>query len=429
VDKRAEESLNGSTQSIDPISTDAAQIGWMQGFPPEPDRMIRFADGSLFRFPRTRWAFSHMRELVPTANVRRGSKAASSLPESLQDLDALTFQYDGSADMTWAEMLLQTYTDSIVVLHRGRIVYEKYFGAAKDYLPHSCYSITKSFVGTLAAMLSHDGVLDTTRRVTDYIPELADGAYQDATVQQVMDMQVGVRYSEDYADKTAEIWEYSRAGGMSPRKHGTTGPGTFYEFLVTLQKEGEHGEAFAYKTVNTEVLAWILRRVTGMPLATLLSEGIWQKIGAENDAYFQVDAIGTEAGGGGLHVALRDLARFGEVMRLEGSYLGEQIIPSSVVRDIFKGEDPAKFAKAGFPAVPGFEGYSYHNMWWVSHNSHQVIDGRGIYGQRLYIDPAAEMVIAKFSSHPVASSLDTLPLTDRAFQMLAEFLMQSPVAE
>lgn len=423
MDKQRTESVNSSSQSLDPIATDAAQMGWMQGFPPESDRMIRFADGSLFRFPRTRWAFSHMRELVPTANVRRGNKAASTLPVALRELDELTFRYDVSNSMSWAEMLLHTYTDSIVVLHRGTIVYEKYFGAANEYLPHSCYSITKSFVGTLAAMLAHDGFLDTSRLVTDYIPELADGAYCDATVQQVMDMQIGVRYSEDYADKTAEIWEYSRAGGMSPRKHGSTGPASFYEFLVTLKKEGEHGEAFSYKTVNTEVLAWILRRVTNMPLATLLSERIWQKLGAENDAYFQVDAIGTEAGGGGLHVALRDLARFGEVVRLGGCYRGEQIIPSNVIADVFKGADPTKFAKAGYPSVPGFEGYSYHNMWWVSHNRHGVIDGRGIYGQRLYIDPAAEMVIAKFSSHPVASSLDTIPLTDPAFQTLAAYLI------
>lgn len=423
MDEQAPKNVTSNTQSYDPISTDAVQMGWMQGFPPNPDRLIRFADGSLFRFPRTRWAFSHMRELVPTANVRRGSKAASTLPVALQDLDTLSFHCDDASTLTWAQMLLQTYTDSILVLHRGRIVYEKYFGAAKDYLPHSCYSITKSFVGTLAAMLAHDGILDTSRLVTVYIAELAGGAYQDVTVQQVMDMQVGVRYSEDYADKAAEIWEYSRAGGMSPRKPGTSGPATFYEFLTTLQKEGEHGEAFAYKTVNTEVLAWILRRVTGMSLSTLLSEQIWQKIGAENDAYFQVDAIGTEAGGGGLHVALRDLARFGEVMRLDGFHHGEQVIPASVVRDIYRGDDTAKFAKAGYPAIPGFDGYSYHNMWWVSNNSHRVIDGRGIYGQRLYIDPVAEMVIAKFSSHPVANSMETLPVTDRAFEALAGYLM------
>lgn len=413
---------NESPESFDPAETDPLQLGWMRGFPPASDRTIKFDDGSLFRFPRTRWSFSHMRELVPTVNIWRGNGAASALPQAHRDLDRLSFSYEGR-ETTWSEMLSATYTDSILVLHRGSIVYQRYFGAAMDRLPHSCYSITKSFIGTLAAILAHESILDPSSPVIRYIPELKDTAYGDATVRHLMDMQVGVRYSEDYADRSAEIWDYSRAGGMSPRKAGTAGPATFYEFLGTLKKEGKHGDVFAYKTVNTEVLAWILRRVTDTSIATLVSERIWQKIGAEHDAYFQVDSIGTEASGGGLHVTLRDLARFGEMMRCDGRSNGEQVVPSAVVKDIRVGSDRDKFARGGYPSVLGYQGYSYRNMWWVSHNDHGVVDGRGIYGQRLYIDPMAEMVVVKFSSHPVAASVETLPLTDSAFQALAKQLM------
>ena len=406
-----------------PEATDPVRLGWMQGFPPGREQIIRFDDGSLFRFPRTRWTFSHMRELVPTINVWRGNRAASELPQNLRSLDSLPFAC-GDGQMTWREMLLNTYTDSVVVLHRGSIVYETYFGAASERLPHSCYSITKSFIGTLAAMLAHEGVLDPSAPVSRYVPELHDSAYGDATVRDLMDMQIGVRYSEDYADKNAEIWDYSRAGGMSPKKPGAAGPGSFYEFLCMLKKEGSHGEGFAYKTVNTEVLAWVLRRATSTSIATLMSERIWQKIGAENDAYFQVDAIGTEATGGGLHVTLRDLARFGEMMRLDGRFNGEQVVPQAVVDDIFNGGDREKFIRGGYPAAIGYEGYSYRNMWWVSHNAHRVIDGRGIYGQRVYIDPVAEMVIAKFSSHPVAANVKLIPITDCGFQAVAQHLME-----
>lgn len=412
---------NAQDQS-DPASTDPVQLGWMQGFPPAPDRTIRFDDGSLFRFPRTRWTFSHMRELVPTVNVWRGNRAPSLLPRTMRELDHLTFVC-GDRQLTWPEMLLNTYTDSVVVLHRGAIVYENYFGAALDRLPHSCYSITKSFIGTLAAMLAHEGVLDPSSPVTLYVPELKESAYGDATVRDLMDMQIGVRYSEDYADKNAEIWDYSRAGGMSPKKPGVTGPTTFYEFLCLLKKEGSHGTGFSYKTVNTEVLAWILRRVTNTSIATLMSERIWQKIGAENDAYFQVDSIGTEAAGGGLHVTLRDLARFGETIRLGGRFNGEQVVPTAVVDDIFAGSDTDKFLKGGYPPLLGYQGYSYRNKWWISHNPHRVIDARGIYGQRLYIDPVAEMVIAKFSSHPVAANINLLPITDSGFEAVARHLM------
>jgi CubicO group peptidase (beta-lactamase class C family) len=422
-DSRHPSSEDDRSPAADPASSDPVELGWMQGFPPSAERTIRFDDGSLFRFPRTRWSFSHMRELVPTVNVWRGNGPASGLPDAPRDLDSLRFAC-GDREQSWAGMLTDTYTDSVLVMHRGLVVYERYFGAAMDRLPHSCYSISKSFVGTLAAMLAHEGSVDPSAPVTKYIPELKDTAYGDATVRHVMDMQVGVRYSEDYADKNAEIWDYSRAGGMSPKKSGAAGPANLYEFLRMLRKQGEHGEAFAYKTVNTEVLAWVLRRVTGMSIATLLSERIWQRIGAENDAYFQVDSIGTEASGGGLHVTLRDLARFGEMMRLGGRWNGEQVVPKEAVDDIRAGSDRAKFAKGGYPSTLGYQGYSYRNMWWISHNAHGVFDGRGIYGQRLYIDPAAEMVIAKFSSHPVAANIELIPLTDLGFQAVAQYLME-----
>ena len=63
-------------------------------------------------------------------------------------------------------------------------------------------------------MLAAEGKLDPSAPVTRYLPEMAGTAYGDATVREVMDMTVGVKYSENYADPKAEIWDYSRAGGM-----------------------------------------------------------------------------------------------------------------------------------------------------------------------------------------------------------------------
>jgi len=405
----------------DPAATDPQKLGWMQGFPPPPEKIIQFANGSNYQFPKTRWAFSHGRELGPTANVWHGYGDVSALPSAGRELDHVGFQDEQGKDMTWVGMLDATYTDSVLVMHKGKVVYEKYFGISKPYLPHIAMSVTKSFVGTLAAMLVADGQLDPSALVTRYVPELKDSAYGDATVRQVMDMTIGVKYSEAYADPKAEIWDYARAGGLLPTAPDYQGPRTYYDFLVKLQKEGEHDEAFAYKTVNAEVLGWIVRRASGKSLSDLMSERIWQKLGTENDAYFSVDRIGTEQGGGGLNLTLRDMARFGEMMRLNGHYNHQQIIPAAVIQEIRHGGDPAKFAKAGFTTL---NGYSYKDMWWVSHNSHQTYEARGIHGQRIYIDPVAEMVIVKFSSHPVAANGASDVITYRAFSAVANYLMK-----
>ena len=271
----------------------------------------------------------------------------------------------------------------------------------------------------MAAMLIHDGVMDPARGVTHYLPEMAVTAYADATLRDVLDMQVGVAYSELYSDPNAQIWDYARAGGLRSQPPGYAGPRSFHEFLVTLRKEGEHGQAFAYKTVNTEVLCWIMHRASGVPLAELLSRHLWSHLGCEEDAYLSVDSTGTAMGGAGLAATLRDMARFGEVLRCDGAWGGSQVIPAAVVADIRHGGDPHKFAAAGYALLSGF---SYRDMWWVTHNEHGAFEARGIHGQRLYVAPGAEMVVARFASHPVAASAANDPVTLPALLALGRTL-------
>ena len=407
----------------DADASDPVASGWMQGSPPPPAKLIRFQDDRFLEFPQIRWTLSHMRELAPTAAVWRGAGVPSDLgvaPLGLEaSIDALAFVDLHGRKLTWAQSLKDTYTDGIVVLHRGRRIYERYFGALQEQRPHACFSITKSYAATLAATLIHEGVLDEARTVSHYLPEMVGSAYEDATLRQVLDMQIGVEYSELYADPKAHIWDYGRAGGLRPRGPAYTGPSNFYEYLRTLRKQGAHGAAFAYKTVNTEVMCWVMKRATGVALPDMLSERICSQIGCEEDGYVTVDTIGVAMGGGGLSASLRDLCRFGELMRCDGAWRGKQLIPGEVIADIRRGSDPAKFAMAGYTLLPG---YSYRNMWWVSHNPLGVFEGRGIHGQRLYIAPKAELVIARFCSHPIATSAANDPVTLPAFAAMSQLL-------
>ena len=409
----------------DSKASDPNLMGWMQGSPPPVEKRIRFEDDRALGFPQNRWTLSHLRELVPTVNVWRGSDRASDLGSInaalAAEIDTLSFTDMNGNTRLWADALSDTFTDGIVVLHRGKRVFERYVGALQPHMPHVCFSITKSYAATLAATLVHEGVLDENQRVPHYLPELAHTAYGDATLRQVMDMQIGVAYSELYSDPKAQIWDHARAGGIRARPAGYAGASNFYEFLQTLQKEGEHGQAFAYKTVNTDVLCWVMKRATGVALADMLSDRIWQRLGCEEDAHISVDSIGVPFGGGGLSASLRDMARFGEMMRCDGAVGATQVIPAAVIADTAKGEDLAKFAKAGYTLLPGF---SYRNMWWNTHNAHGAYEARGIHGQRIYVAPKAQMVIARFGSHPIASSAANDPITLPAFMALGNMLSE-----
>jgi CubicO group peptidase (beta-lactamase class C family) len=410
--------------------SDPVLLGWMQGAPPPADKLVRVADGSHLSFPRTRWSYAHMGQLLPSTRVWRGREGASTLPRAPADrgadIDALRFTPLGAtAPMTWAQSLDANYTDAICILHRGNIIYERYRGVMAPEQPHIAMSVTKSYVGTLAAMLVHEGVLRAAEPVTALLPEMAATAYAGATLRDVMDMRIGVRYSENYADRSAEIWQYVLAGGMVAAPTGYAGPMGYRAFLQTLKPEGAHGQSFFYKTVSTDVLAWAMQRATGLRLSQLLAQRLWQPLGCEEDAMLLVDSLGTEFAGGGLNATLRDLARFGECLRCEGHFNGRSIVPAAVVHDIVRagaGDDLRQaFRAAGPPTLPGA---SYRNMWWVHNNAHGAYSARGVHGQAIYVDPTAEMVIARLGSHPLAANVHFDPTSLPAYQAVADFLLR-----
>jgi CubicO group peptidase (beta-lactamase class C family) len=378
-----------------------------------------FADAGLFQFPQLRWAFNHARELGPTKEVACGDGSVVSLESAPRDLGALAFFTGDGERLTLSESLKRTHADGFIVLHKGRIVHETYAGEGAAHRPHICMSVTKSVVGTIAATLIHEGALDPHALAPYYVPELSQGAYRDASLRQILDMLIGVAYREDYANPDAEIWDYARAGGLFPRPESYDGPEGFRAYLTGLRKQGEHGWTFDYKSVNTEVLGWILQRVTAQSLADLVSARIWSRIGAETDAFFLVDGTGSEAAGCGFAASLRDLARFGEMMRNEGAANGRQVVPAAVVADIRRGGDRTHFKAAGYSTLPGF---SYRNMWWATHDAHGAFLARGIHGQSLYVDPVAEIVIARFASFPLAANRHNDPLTFPAYRAIIETL-------
>jgi CubicO group peptidase (beta-lactamase class C family) len=410
------------TNYLDAQQSDPVKMGWMTGTPPPPDKIVRFEDGSFFQFPALRWSVAHMRQFMPTVNVSRGLGTVKALlTTSQKDIDKVKFIPLGeSQPMTWEESLQKVYADGVIVMHHGKVVYEKYFGALTLDGQHAAMSVTKSFTGTLGIILAKEGLIDTTKIVSEYLPELKTSAFGDASVRQVMDMTTALQFSEDYADPNAEIWKFSAAGNPLPKPKDYDGPKSYYEYLPTVKKKGVHGEAFGYKTVNSDVLGWIIARVTGKTVAEVLSEKVWKKLGVEQDAYYSVDAVGTPFAGGGLNLGLRDLARFGQLILNEGKVGAEQIIPKAAIDDIRKGGSKKAFAKAGYSLL---KGWSYRDMWWITHNEHGAFCARGVHGQLIYVDPKADMVIVRFASHPVAGNAANDPYSLPAYHAVAKFLM------
>ena len=409
-------------QILDAHTSDPIVMGWMEGLPPPSEKRLAWARADHMRFPTHRYAYSHMREFLPTVRVGRGGQVWE-LPVALRDdLDGISFKTltDGR-EMTWAESLAANFTDAILVLHKGAIVYERYFGVTRQDTPHIAFSVTKSFVGTLAEMLVAEGRLDPAAPMGALIPELRGSGFADATLRQVMDMTTGLDFSEEYTDPTSGIGAMSNALGLTPRAPGYSGATDVYAFLPTIAKAGEHGERFTYRTCNTEVLGWLVARTEGKRIERVLSERIWQPLGMEQDADFLIDSTGMPFAGGGLNPVIRDMARFGEMMRCDGAGNGAQIVSGAAVESIRGGGSKEAFAKAGYVFLPDS---SYRSQWWIMPGNHGAFSARGIHGQVIYVDPAAEMTIARFASHPVAANSALDPTSLPAYRAMAEHLMR-----
>ncbi len=412
---------SGSYMSAE--ESDPTRLGWMTGFPPLPEKLIMQPESDFFSFPKLRWSVCYIRELMPTKQVNRGIGAPVPMEYVTDDgIDAVTFTpMGGGKPMTWKESLSANYTDGILILHKGRVVYEKYFGCLDEMGKHAAMSMTKSITGLLAEMLVVEGQLQDTVKVSSIIPELKDSAFGSATVRQVMDMTTALNYSEDYSDPKADIWTYSKAASPLPKPKGYEGPNGYLEYLRTVKQNGVHGEAFGYRTINTDALGWIISRVTGKDLAHLLSERIWSRIGTEQDGYMTVDAKGTPFAGGGLSAGMRDLGRLGLLMLNGGKINGQRLFPKEVIENIQSGGDKKAFAKAGYNTL---KGGSYRSMWWVFHNKHGAFAARGVHGQTIYVDPTAEMVIVRFASFPTAKNAKIDPTSLPAYQAVAKYLMK-----
>ena len=397
-------------------------LGWMQGFPPAADKTIRFTDPDFFAFPKLRWTVCNFRQLMPTAGVANGISGASALPVALDaSLDQVTFTPIGAKEsMTWNAAFDANYTDGIMVLHHGKVVYERYDGCLTPSTLHGAMSVTKSLTGLLGEVLVAEGKLDDTALVASVIPELKGSAFGDATVRQVMDMTTALDYSENYADPKAEVWTYAKAGSPLPTPPGYTGPRSYFEYLQTVKKKGEHGAAFGYKTVNADTLGWLIARATNTSVADLLSQRIWSKLGTEREAFYTVDSTGTPFAGGGFNATLRDMARLGQMVLDGGRWGNEQIVPVAAIASIRHGGKKSDFAKADYKLLPG---WSYASMWWISNDNHGAYAARGVHGQTIWIDPAADMVIVRFASHPTAANAASDPTSLPAYRAVAEHLM------
>lgn len=380
----------------------------MQGSPPA--LAVPRADWD--RAPWNRWSFQHIREILPTVEVWRGSGHRRRWPRAEADLGAVEFVHD-SRGLTIDTFLDETYTDGFVVAKGGSIVFERYFNGMDERTLHLSQSMAKSVTATVFGILRGRGLVECDVAVTRYLPELASTGWAGATVQQVLDMTTAVRFSEEYTDPFSDVGRIDVASGWKPIPRdappGAAWPTHMWDLILDLgETVGPHGAVFDYRSIETDVLAFLMERVTGRRLPQLVSEELWQKIGVEESACFTVDAAGYALADGGFNATLRDYARFGQTI-LDG---GNGIIPADWIEATRTGVHGPRYNDA-FPTG------SYRNQFWIEDPQSRSLMCRGVFGQLIHIGFDDDMVVVKLSSYPDFSSVDFSRATLAAVHAMA----------
>ena len=391
----------------------------MTGFPPRSEAQVTL--GNWRKPPFNRWAFKHVREIVPSAEIANDPANVRSLTEAQLDFSSLKVNSDlGVMDLR--TFLDRTETDGLVVLRDGRIVQEYYANDTQISTQHILMSVSKSILGLLAGILADRGMLQLDRPVTELIPEVKGSAYEGATLRDLLDMRVGIHFDENYLANSGAIIEYRKAQGWDPVKPGDNQSDLRSFFSSLVDSDGRHADKFHYVSPNTDLMGWVIERVTGRRYADLVSEYLWCPMGAERSAYITVDRLGAPRCAGGFCATTRDLARLGQLIAEEGKFNGKQVIPTAWLDDIRTAGNMDAW-RAGdflqyFPEMP----IHYRSKWYVLHGEAPVIFGVGVFGQNLFVDPKNRIVIAKLSSQALPMDEERILLTMQGIEAIRGYL-------
>jgi CubicO group peptidase (beta-lactamase class C family) len=376
----------------------------MDGAPPfPPERLVTLANWQ--DPPFNRWSFRHVRDLIPTARIPRGDGPVRRLGRAERDLSGMTVRAAGRR-VSIDRFLDDTFTDGFLVLHRGRVVTERYLNGLTPDATHLLMSVSKSITATVVGILVERGALSPSDSVTRHVTELAGTSFEGCTVRHLLDMRAGTRFDEDYANVDADVRVYEQVYLWRPRTRSDLPPDAT-SYFATLENVRPHGGPFEYRSILTDVLGWVAERAAGARLSDLIARELWRPMGAEFDAEITVDAHGNAMADGGVCCTLRDLARFGLLMARGGRWGRSRIVPPAWVRDTLTPDPDSVAAFSGdadAKALPS--GAYYRNQWWVASAKRPTYYGSGINGQMVLIDGPTDVVVAKLSTWPEAYTDD-----------------------
>lgn len=365
-------------------------------------------------------AFRTVPDFIPTARIAAAPAAPSDLPEGpTADFAAFDVALAPDRHFDLPALLAATATDAFLVVQHGRIVHETYGNGLDAATPHILMSMSKAVTGLVASRLAEAGTLDLEAPVAALVPAIAETSWRGATLRHLLDMRAGA------ALDAATLAAYAAATGWEALPAGAP-PADLARFFAGMAlAPGSHGGAFKYDSANTDLLGLALERATGKSYAELVSEHLWQPMGAAHDAFVTVDGRGAARCSGGVCATARDVARLGQLVLDAGRRGPRQSVPARVIDDLWTGGNAGAWSAGQFGASFGAMGLGttrYRNGWYIVDGPPRLLFAMGIHGQNLFVVPDHGLVIVKLSSLVTPIAPPAIMLAHRAVTEIARLL-------
>jgi len=355
------------------------------------------------------WVYTHVSEVFPSAVVRRGGAIVDLPVELKSEIGALKLKNADGSEQTLDQFVNNGAVDGCLVVHAGKIVYEKYPTIQPDDL-HIIMSVTKAVVLAALAILEDQGKIDLEKPVENFLPELKGSDWAGTRLRDLVDMRSGMEGSETsndaYRNPAHKQFQLEATLGWqlrtAPELPEAARSGDLLAFLRTIKRERPAGEKWAYTSSNTAVIGEVVSRITGKSLADAISDLIWSKIGAAHDATLAENERGFPASHAGMSATLRDVARFGLLFTKNPPAGHSRVVSDAVIKRIFAGYGDQRTADEH-----GRLPLTY--QWDMISNKGELAKG-GWAGQLLYINRDKDVVVAWSGTNQVADpKLEPLP--------------------
>ena len=373
------------------------------------------------KYPFTKWSFVNVRNIIPSAEIQTCNEKNPNFDKKIQNLLDLKINHNGQT-RDLLELLKICHTDAFLVMSKGKLIFE-YFDQFTNYSsPHIVFSVSKSITSLLVGVLSKEINLDLNTEISKIIPETIGSAYENATIRNVLDMNVSSVFIEDYTGKAEIFKKYRACTGWDIINDSIKDlPNGVYDFLSNLPSSGlSHGTKYHYSSPHSDLLGWVVERLTNDKYYNVLSKLLFIPSQLQFSSNVTLDRLGASRSAGGISISPYDLLTLAELTRCKGNNSKGNIVPESWIEDFVNPRDNTSYLAQD--NLERFPNGNYRSKWYQTGFGENQFCAIGIHGQNIWVNPSKELTIIRMSSASDPINIKTEELMFSVFEKIGNSL-------